>query len=53
MGATEGAPDPGGSAGDHFVCRLYEHQPWTAVIFGRLSETPYLYLGGRITPRVG
>jgi hypothetical protein len=43
-----------GSAGGAFVCRLYDHQPWTPVIFGRLSdETPYLFLGGRITPRVG
>jgi CubicO group peptidase (beta-lactamase class C family) len=38
-------------AGDHFVCRLYDHQPWTPVIFGRLGDrTPYIYLGGRITP---
>jgi CubicO group peptidase (beta-lactamase class C family) len=51
-GPADGA-DPAGSAGDAFVCRLYDHQPWTPVTFGRLSdETPYVYLGGRITPRV-
>jgi len=51
-GPADGA-DPAGSAGDAFVCRLYDHQPWTPAIFGRLSdETPYVYLGGRITPRV-
>jgi CubicO group peptidase (beta-lactamase class C family) len=46
--------DSAGAAGDNFVCRLYDHQPWTPVIFGRLGDqTPYLYLGGRVTPRVG
>jgi hypothetical protein len=51
-GPADGA-DPAGSAGDAFVCRLYDHQPWTPVTFGRLSdETPYVCLGGRITPRV-
>jgi hypothetical protein len=46
--------DSAGRAGDHFVCRLYDHQPWTPAIFGRLGDqTPYLYLGGRITPRAG
>jgi CubicO group peptidase (beta-lactamase class C family) len=46
--------DIAGRAGDHFVCRLYDHQPWTPAIFGRLGDrTPYLYLGGRITPRAG
>jgi hypothetical protein len=46
--------DSADRAGDHFVCRLYDHQPWTPVIFDRLGDqTPYLYLGGRITPRLG
>ena len=46
--------DSAGAPGDNFVCRLYDHQPWTPVIFGRLGDqTPYLYLGGRVTPRVG
>jgi len=48
---------PAGSAedaGDSFVCRLYDHQPWTPAIFGRLGDqTPYLFVFGRITPRAG
>jgi CubicO group peptidase (beta-lactamase class C family) len=47
---------PAGSAdaaGGYFVCRLYDHQPWAPAIFGRLGDqTPYLFLGGRVTPRV-
>jgi len=40
--------------GDAFLCRLYDHQPWNALVFGRLGGTTrYLHLAGRITPRVG
>jgi hypothetical protein len=45
---------PADGTGDAFVGRLYDHRPWSALIFGRLADTtPYMYLGGRITPRVG
>jgi CubicO group peptidase (beta-lactamase class C family) len=45
---------PADDTGDAFVGRLYDHQPWSAVIFGRLADTTrYMYLGGRITPRAG
>jgi CubicO group peptidase (beta-lactamase class C family) len=45
---------PADGTGDAFVVRRYDHQPWSALIFGRLGDrTPYLYLGGRITPRAG
>jgi CubicO group peptidase (beta-lactamase class C family) len=49
-----GSAGDAGWSGDHFVCRLYDHQPWTPLAFGRLGDqTPYFYFGGRITPRVG
>jgi CubicO group peptidase (beta-lactamase class C family) len=45
---------PADSTGDHFVARLYDSDPWSPVVFGRLGEqTPYIYAGGRITPRTG
>ncbi len=42
------------TTGDSFVGRVNDSEPWTAAIFGRLADqTPYLFLGGRITPRAG
>ena len=42
------------SAGNGFVCRSYPDEPWSALIFGSFGDgTPYLYLGGRATPRIG
>jgi hypothetical protein len=30
-----------------------DDEPWTPVSFGELADrTPYLFLGGRVTPRV-
>jgi CubicO group peptidase (beta-lactamase class C family) len=41
------------SSGERFVCRSSEGQPWTGLAFGRLADgTPYLFTGGRVTPRV-
>jgi CubicO group peptidase (beta-lactamase class C family) len=40
------------STGNNFVFRRHDRQPWEPLIFGRLGDqTPYLYTGGRITPR--
>jgi CubicO group peptidase (beta-lactamase class C family) len=45
---------PADGTGDHFVARLYDSDPWSPVVFGRLGDqTPYIYAGGRITPRAG
>ena len=45
---------PTDATGDRFVGRLYDSQPWSPVVFGRLDDqTPYIYAGGRITLRVG
>ncbi len=45
---------PADGTGDNFVCRSDDRQPWSPLVFGRFGDqTPYLYLGGRITPRVG
>jgi len=45
---------PADGTGDAFVGRVYDHQPWSALVFDRLGDqTPYMYLGGRITPRAG
>ena len=47
-------PARGEAAGSGvFVCRFYDSQPWGPAIFGRLADqTPYIYVGGRVTPRV-
>jgi len=43
---------PADSSGTNFVCRSYDDEPWTPVSFGQLPDhTPYLFLGGRVTPR--
>jgi CubicO group peptidase (beta-lactamase class C family) len=45
---------PADASGDNFVCRSDGDEPWTALSFGRLADqTRFLYLGGRITLRVG
>ena len=45
---------PADGTGDNFVGRLLDREPWAPLVFGRLGDqTPYIYLGGRITPRVG
>jgi len=45
---------PADATGDSFVARSDDRQPWSSVVFGRLGDqAPYMFLGGRITPRVG
>ncbi|HEX9032540.1 MAG TPA: serine hydrolase domain-containing protein [Streptosporangiaceae bacterium] len=45
---------PSDTTGNNFVCRSSDDDPWTAVSFGTLADqTPYLYMGGRITLRTG
>jgi CubicO group peptidase (beta-lactamase class C family) len=45
---------PADGTGDNFVWRVDKRQPWTPLLFGRFGDqAPYLYCGGRITPRVG
>ena len=45
---------PADATGDRFVGRLYDSQPWTPVVFGRLGDqTPYIYASGRISLRAG
>jgi CubicO group peptidase (beta-lactamase class C family) len=45
---------PADSSGDRFVLRSREDQPWIPLSFGHLPDrTPYLYLAGRVTSRVG
>ena len=45
---------PADGTGDRFVTRLYDSEPWSPVVFGRLGDqTPYIYASGRITPRAG
>jgi hypothetical protein len=43
---------PADSPGTRFVVRSRDDEPWVPVSFGRLSDgTPYLSMGGRVTPR--
>jgi hypothetical protein len=45
---------PADATGDHFVARSDDTQPWSPLVFGRFGdEAPYLFTGGRITPRAG
>jgi CubicO group peptidase (beta-lactamase class C family) len=45
---------PADSSGERFVCRSSDSQPWSGLAFGHLAHgTPYLFTGGRVTPRVG
>jgi hypothetical protein len=47
-------PDPAASPGTGFVLRSRDDEPWAPVSFGELADgTPYVYLSGRVTPRVG
>jgi CubicO group peptidase (beta-lactamase class C family) len=45
--------DPFDPSGARFVLRSHEDEPWVPLSFGQLNDgTPYVYLGGRVTPRV-
>jgi len=45
--------DPFDSSGTRFVLRSRDDEPWVPLSFGQLGDgTPYIYLSGRITPRV-
>jgi hypothetical protein len=45
---------PADSSGNRFVLRSRDDEPWVPLSFGRLGDgTPYIYLGGRVTPRTG
>jgi CubicO group peptidase (beta-lactamase class C family) len=45
---------PADASGRRFVMRSHEEVPWVPLSFGQLADrTPYLYLGGRVTLRVG
>ena len=45
---------PADDSGDFFVCRSFEDEPWSPVMFSRLADqTPYLYVFGRVTVRTG
>jgi hypothetical protein len=44
---------PADGTGDNFVLRSDDKQPWSPLVFGRFDDqAPYLFTGGRITPRV-
>jgi CubicO group peptidase (beta-lactamase class C family) len=43
---------PADASGTRFVMRSRDDEPWVPLSFGQLGDgTPYLYLGGRVTPR--
>jgi CubicO group peptidase (beta-lactamase class C family) len=43
---------PADSSGTRFVLRSRDDEPWGPLSFGQLGDgTPYIYLGGRVTPR--
>jgi CubicO group peptidase (beta-lactamase class C family) len=43
---------PADSSGTRFVLRSHDDDPWLPLSFGQLGDgTPYLYMGGRVTPR--
>jgi CubicO group peptidase (beta-lactamase class C family) len=45
---------PADSSGTRFVLRSRDEEPWGPLSFGQLGDgTPYLFLGGRVTPRTG
>ena len=40
------------NSGTRFVVRSRDEDPWVPLSFGQLGDgTPYLYMGGRVTPR--
>jgi CubicO group peptidase (beta-lactamase class C family) len=42
------------SSGTGFVVRSRDDEPWAPVSFGQFGDgTPYLYMSGRVAPRVG
>src|SRR5579862_1238956 len=44
---------PVDASGTNFVLRSRDDEPWTSLTFGQLADhTPYVFLGGRVTPRV-
>ena len=46
--------EPPGSSGTRFVLRSRDDEPWAPVSFGQLADgAPYLFMSGRVTPRVG
>jgi hypothetical protein len=45
---------PADPSGSRFLMRSHDDEPWVPLSFGQLADgTPYLYLSGRVTPRVG
>jgi CubicO group peptidase (beta-lactamase class C family) len=45
---------PADSSGTRFLLRSRDDEPWVPLSFGQLGDgTPYLYLGGRVTPQTG
>jgi CubicO group peptidase (beta-lactamase class C family) len=46
--------EPPDSSGTRFVLRSGDDEPWAPVSFDQLADgTPYLYMSGRVAPRVG
>ena len=46
-------PRPADSSGTRFVLRSRDDEPWVPLSFGQFGDgTPYIYLSGRITPRM-
>jgi CubicO group peptidase (beta-lactamase class C family) len=44
---------PADAAGSAFVCRRFDHEPWSSLMFDRFPDgTPYLQRSGRATPKV-
>ena len=44
---------PADSSGRRFVVRSHDDEPWAPLSFGQLADgTPYIYMSGRVTPRV-
>jgi CubicO group peptidase (beta-lactamase class C family) len=44
---------PADTSGRRFVVRSHECDPWSPLSFSELADgTPYLFMGGRVTPRV-
>jgi len=44
---------PADSSGTRFVLRSRDEEPWVPLSFGQFGDgTPYIYMSGRVTPRV-
>jgi CubicO group peptidase (beta-lactamase class C family) len=51
--AEDLAMRPFDASGTRFVLRSRDDEPWVPLSFGRLGDgTPYIFLSGRVTPRV-